>query len=646
MMNRKSKTTILTIIIITCLIIPVTGTTNPLTVTSTGPAYVKFEGSAQGQCLIEMGTKPTESPDTYYSGSGNITINGETEAKIDGETLIANGTATANGNMYVEFNGLTVALNISKTNTTSFFKNYAGQPNQGDFVVGSDFGTEIMPNETQLLYAGTLSNGSETETISGSIAVYIGTESDFANGNQTISAIIYGQDNQTVASIIWAQEEIELPFGTLNAADVFERSLDIYSVAPCAIIETNASGACVYGVPSENDSDPFLFNGNGSLTFNAVASNQASMTYVSDDLYLFNDGVYALGSIHVTMQGNQTLNADIYTNSSSTGTGVGFQNMENASMLMMGNIYNENNALQFNGTIQNASGTQNIQGIFLLISLSINPSNSTSNNYLTEAALLDENEEPIIIGVWAKENFSEFEADINLTAADSFTRTIDLCPSACTFAVSGNQAIKADHTATTGAKVTVDGSQLPTGTEFNITTVNYGLTPPIINTGKVTEGLLGARYFDIRVIHTNGSALSSSAPVQVSLTDSSFNSLSAISYWNGTAWVKAANQQFTAPNTITANIPASALTGTPVMVDNSGTPTPSVTPSPSPTTTPTSTPTNSPSATATPTETPSIPELNIVIILGLMVLLTVFVAIVRLRVGNKALKFGSTSSHI
>jgi|WetSurMetagenome_2_1015567.scaffolds.fasta_scaffold592571_1 hypothetical protein len=51
--------------------------------------------------------------------------------------------------------------------------------------------------------------------------------------------------------------------------------------------------------------------------------------------------------------------------------------------------------------------------------------------------------------------------------------------------------------------------------------------------------------------------------------------------------------------------------------------------------------------TNTSTETTaSVPELSVVLILGLMVILTVFIALVRLRIDSKALKFGNTSNRI
>ncbi len=42
----------------------------------------------------------------------------------------------------------------------------------------------------------------------------------------------------------------------------------------------------------------------------------------------------------------------------------------------------------------------------------------------------------------------------------------------------------------------------------------------------------------------------------------------------------------------------------------------------------------------------SVTELSVAVILGLVVLLTAFIAIVRLSIEKKAVKFGSTSRHI
>jgi len=129
-----------------------------------------------------------------------------------------------------------------------------------------------------------------------------------------------------------------------------------------------------------------------------------------------------------------------------------------------------------------------------------------------------------------------------------------------TVTVSNNSAT-ADQSATTGVSVTVSGSSLPNGVDLNITSINYSGNQPS-GTGSVSVG--SAVYFDVSVFSSSG-ALGSDVFVLVTIKNSAFSSASVIQYWDGNAWVSVATA-FTAPDTVSATIPASALTGTPIVV--------------------------------------------------------------------------------
>jgi hypothetical protein len=129
-----------------------------------------------------------------------------------------------------------------------------------------------------------------------------------------------------------------------------------------------------------------------------------------------------------------------------------------------------------------------------------------------------------------------------------------------TATVSNNSAT-VDQSATTGVIVTVSGSLLPDGTQINVTSTDYGSSQPS-GTGAVS--LSRAVYYDISVTSSSGT-LSSNVSVAASISNPSFTSASVIEYWNGNSWVLVATT-FTSPDIVSGTIPASALTGTPIVV--------------------------------------------------------------------------------
>ena len=98
----------------------------------------------------------------------------------------------------------------------------------------------------------------------------------------------------------------------------------------------------------------------------------------------------------------------------------------------------------------------------------------------------------------------------------------------------------------------------------DVNVIKYeGSQPP--GTGNI---LTGGTYFDIKVTPSSGTDLGDDAMVTISITDPSINMQSVLSYWDDVtgAWLQAQNQQHPSLHTITGEVPASALTGTPVMI--------------------------------------------------------------------------------
>ena len=132
-----------------------------------------------------------------------------------------------------------------------------------------------------------------------------------------------------------------------------------------------------------------------------------------------------------------------------------------------------------------------------------------------------------------------------------------------TTTVSGN-SVTVDQTGQTGVSVTVTGPSLSDGSQVTVTTQNYGMSSPAGITGALS---VGTTFFDVQVLKTGGGTFGNDVIVTVSLTDPSFTSDMNIYYYTGSGWQTADNQHFDmATYTITGDIPASALSGTPVAV--------------------------------------------------------------------------------
>ena len=137
-------------------------------------------------------------------------------------------------------------------------------------------------------------------------------------------------------------------------------------------------------------------------------------------------------------------------------------------------------------------------------------------------------------------------------------------PSETSTITASNNSATIDQSAVTGVNVTVSGSSLQDGTQLNITSTNYGATQP---SGTGTVLVNGTGFYDVSVTSSNGT-LSSDISVTMNISNPTFTNASLIEYWNGNLWVSVAST-FTAPDTVSGTVPATALTGTPIVVGTS-----------------------------------------------------------------------------
>jgi hypothetical protein len=155
------------------------------------------------------------------------------------------------------------------------------------------------------------------------------------------------------------------------------------------------------------------------------------------------------------------------------------------------------------------------------------------------------------------------------TPTPSPTATPSPVPSASSTVVVSDNSATVDQSATTGVDVTVSGSSLQDGAKVNVSSTNYGANQP---SGTRSISIGGAAFYNVKVASSSG-ALGSGVSVTVSISNPTFTSASVMEYWNGNSWVSVTTK-FVSPDTVSGAIPASALTGTPIVV---GTPKPSAT---------------------------------------------------------------------
>jgi hypothetical protein len=151
-----------------------------------------------------------------------------------------------------------------------------------------------------------------------------------------------------------------------------------------------------------------------------------------------------------------------------------------------------------------------------------------------------------------------FVENINHIKTESANAGSHLATGMLTF--SGGKAT-IDQSSMTGVKVDVSASSAQNGFVAAVTSINYGTAQPP-ETGALQ--INGAQFYDVKL--TSASPFASDAMATISLSNPAFTSQdNVLSYWNGDQWVTVACT-FSPPNTVTAVIPANALTGTPIAV--------------------------------------------------------------------------------
>ncbi|MHB8565531.1 MAG: Ig-like domain repeat protein [Nitrososphaerales archaeon] len=153
---------------------------------------------------------------------------------------------------------------------------------------------------------------------------------------------------------------------------------------------------------------------------------------------------------------------------------------------------------------------------------------------------------------------------VNAKSSGAFVLDVNIVSSSSsTTSVSGGGA-SSNQTSSTGVSVAITGSSAANGT--NVTITSEDLSSASSGTGFITLG--GSKYFDVNVSGI------SDGTAALCMEDSQANSGTTMEYWNGSAWVHAANIQVVG-TTVCGTVPVSALTGTNIVL---GTPISSVPP--------------------------------------------------------------------
>jgi hypothetical protein len=168
-----------------------------------------------------------------------------------------------------------------------------------------------------------------------------------------------------------------------------------------------------------------------------------------------------------------------------------------------------------------------------------------------------------------------------------------------------DNSVHVDHQATTDVIVDITGDAISDSAYFTVNTTNTGTAIPADATGHAlsVDGATVVTYYDVKV--STNVTLTDNIKVKVTITNPTVNANSVMFYWNATQakWIGLPTV-FQTPHTVTATIPATALTGTPFAVTGGSGSTPTATPTATPTSPPKSPAASSP--TATPTAAPTV----------------------------------------
>jgi thermopsin len=148
--------------------------------------------------------------------------------------------------------------------------------------------------------------------------------------------------------------------------------------------------------------------------------------------------------------------------------------------------------------------------------------------------------------VWLTNNFDPVQECVTTTTTTTTTTVVD-------------------QTSTTDISVSVSSSTVQPGTLITVASANYGNTPPS-STGTVQAG--DPNFYDVQV--SSNASLGPDAMAVIDITNPDFTAQNSImSYWNGNSWIPVPSQ-FISPDHLCGNFSVSNLTGTSIMVANSG----------------------------------------------------------------------------
>jgi hypothetical protein len=147
------------------------------------------------------------------------------------------------------------------------------------------------------------------------------------------------------------------------------------------------------------------------------------------------------------------------------------------------------------------------------------------------------------------------------TASATFTVINAVAATQTTVTVTSN-SVSVDNSAKTGTKVSVTGLTGVTG-PVTVATTKESAAPAVTKGAPALP--TGTVYVDVHISLPKGVTAPAGATAQVCQTDPSVTSSSTLEYFSNGAWVVATGTTVTG-TTICANIPLSALTGTPIAI--------------------------------------------------------------------------------
>ena len=161
--------------------------------------------------------------------------------------------------------------------------------------------------------------------------------------------------------------------------------------------------------------------------------------------------------------------------------------------------------------------------------------------------------------------YAVYNGDSSYLSSQSAVESLTVNPAAISTVTALHGLAVADQSAITGVSINISGSSLADGTKVAVGTIYFGNTQPSGTGSTLVDD--GGVFYDVSA--TSNTPLGIDVAGTITITNPTFTPASVVYYWNGATWIPVPTL-FIAPDNVTFTLPASDLTGTPIMVQPNG----------------------------------------------------------------------------